>query len=94
MRKYNFLFMVLSILLVIQFFSYMANKEILYINEIGQVEVERIKKNSSNNLKRRACSKKILYSGSINIIEKYLTIYMILFVFSFYIKGRYIENNN
>ena len=91
MRKCNLLIFIIVIALT-AYFSYCGiNGEFKFYNEIGQVNLEGIKKNRSDS-GGRACSKKILYLGSINIIEKYLTIYMILFVFSFYIRNRSIIN--
>ena len=53
----------------------------------GQAYIELLnssKKNSEKN--QRYVSKRYLYSGSINIIEKYLTIYMILYIIRYYVR--------
>ena len=59
-----------------------------YRDEIyGQAYIEFLnnsKINSEEN--QRYISKRYLYSGSINIIEKYLTIYMILYIIRYYVR--------
>lgn len=91
MKKYNLLFFLISIVVIAHFFYCVISKDFVVYNEIGQVNLEGLKKKWNDSC-GRACSKKILYLGSINIIEKYLTIYMILFVFSLYIRNRSIIN--
>lgn len=87
MRKYIFLVILFGIIVGLQFFSCLNNDNVVIINEVGQVEFEKIQR-SCNQENLKSCSKKIIHLSSINIIEKYLTIYMILFILSFYVRNR------
>lgn len=85
MNKLKFIFLLVGFILVIQYLVAISCNERMHVSSIlGQ---------TNNILNERADGKvykksvKNLYSGSINIIEKYLTIYMILFIFSYYIRS-------
>ena len=91
MKKRNLIFILISITIIIQFSYCVINREAISFDRFGQVEFNRLKMSRSNSFEK-TYSKKALYLGAINIIEKYLTIYMILFVFSFYIRNRSILN--
>ena len=92
MRKNNLLLIVFCIIFLLQIFSYALGNNTI-IKDLGQVDFSVIDRINENSMRSYVGSKKILHCSSINIIEKYLTIYMILFIFSFYIKNRYIKTD-
>lgn len=44
-----------------------------------------------NPWRNKYVSKKLFYSGSINIIEKYFTIYLILYILRYYVRSYHIR---
>ena len=92
MRKNNLLLIVFCIFFLLQIFSYALGNNTI-IKDLGQVDFSDIDRINEDSMRSYVGSKKILHCSSINIIEKYLTIYMILFIFSFYIKNRYIKTD-
>ena len=92
MRRYKFIVLVICLVLIIQFLTMIEWKGNNYTGTTyGQVyNLNSVKKDFTNK-KIHGVDIRNLYSGSINIIEKYLTIYMILFIFSYYIRSNSIR---
>ena len=82
MSKFKFIFLLIGFIILIQCVVHTSSIEKPYVSSIfGQTDnVLDVKADKNVYIKN-------LYSGSINIIEKYLTIYMILFIFSYYIRS-------
>ncbi len=93
MGRLKRVFLLVSILFTVICLSqvdYQNNSNYGYI--FGQADIELIKnynittKESHNNISKRG-----LYLGSINIIEKYLTIYVILYILRYYVKSKKVD---
>lgn len=85
MNKLKIIFLLVGFIITFQCLVPISNNRLLYESSVfGQTDSVLDVRNN-----KKVCKKSIknLYSGSINIIEKYLTIYMILFIFSYYIKS-------
>lgn len=85
MNKLKIIFLLIGFILIIQYVVAINCNERIHVNPIlgqaGNVLNEKVDKRVYKKYTKN------LYSGSINIIEKYLTIYMILFIFSYYIRS-------
>lgn len=87
------MFFIMCLVILLQYFACIGCRSELYVDYIfGQADIGIIREsNLINEGNIKYINKKSLYSGSINIIEKYLTIYMILYILSYYIKVRNIS---
>ena len=93
LKSFKLLFLFVFLIMLVQLYKYscFSNRTADYLG-CGQALIEQNKKKYKISLSTEI-KRHFKYTYSVNIVEKYVTIFMILYIMNFYVKGKEYKHN-